>query len=57
MLNPTLSASYLLALLHDLYLLIPHVQHLLKYAGTAMQRSILRLQAADLRGKLLNLLM
>ncbi len=41
--------AHLLALLHDLDLLIAHVQPLLQDGGAAVQRSILSLQAAHLR--------
>lgn len=51
------SFAYLFAFLHDLDLLIPHVQHLLQDAGAAVQCCIFRLQAAHLLSQLLNLLM
>jgi len=49
-------AAHLLALLHDLNLLISHVQHLFQDGRAAVQCSVLCLQAANLLGKLFNLL-
>ena len=50
------SVTHLLALLHDLDLLVAHVQHLLQDGGAAVQRSVFCLEVANLLGQLLDLL-